>query len=120
MLPRRIVRSRLCSTVLLPRTTRNPTMFTASALVKIHHLMNSSCDEYPPAELGRQGVGQNRLMHPLDVDPVSAARRLLGASLWCRGVEAKIVEVEAYGARPTDHGPIRRRTPSAAAVGATP
>jgi len=36
-------------------------------------------------------------MHPLDVDPVSAARRLLGASLWCRGVEAKIVEVEAYG-----------------------
>jgi len=36
-------------------------------------------------------------MHPLEVDPVSAARRLLGASLWCRGVEATVVEVEAYG-----------------------
>jgi DNA-3-methyladenine glycosylase len=42
-------------------------------------------------------------MHPLEVDPVSAARRLLGASLWCRGVEATIVEVEAYGG--PDDGP---------------
>jgi DNA-3-methyladenine glycosylase len=33
----------------------------------------------------------------MSVDPVSAARRLLGAVLVCRGVSAMIVEVEAYG-----------------------
>lgn len=36
----------------------------------------------------------------LDTDPVTAARRLLGATLWSRGVEAKVVEVEAYGGPP--------------------
>ena len=36
-------------------------------------------------------------MHPLAVDPVSAACRLLGARLRSRGVESTIVEVEAYG-----------------------
>jgi DNA-3-methyladenine glycosylase len=33
----------------------------------------------------------------LSVDPVTAARRLLGAALTGRGVSAMIVEVEAYG-----------------------
>lgn len=33
----------------------------------------------------------------LAVDPVSAARRLLGATLYGRGVTATVVEVEAYG-----------------------
>ena len=33
----------------------------------------------------------------LSVDPLTAARRLLGAALTGRGVSAKIVEVEAYG-----------------------
>lgn len=33
----------------------------------------------------------------LSVDPLTAARRLLGASLTGRGVSAMIVEVEAYG-----------------------
>jgi DNA-3-methyladenine glycosylase len=37
----------------------------------------------------------------LPVDPVKAARRLLGAALTARGVSAMIVEVEAYGG-PTD------------------
>jgi len=36
----------------------------------------------------------------LAVDPVSAARRLLGATLYGRGVSATIVEVEAYGGVP--------------------
>lgn len=36
----------------------------------------------------------------LMVDPVTAARRLLGASLYGRGVSATIVEVEAYGGVP--------------------
>lgn len=36
----------------------------------------------------------------LATDPVSAARRLLGSRLWSRGVEAEIVEVEAYGGPP--------------------
>jgi len=34
------------------------------------------------------------------VDPLEAARRLLGATLTCRGVDATIVEVEAYGGVP--------------------
>lgn len=33
----------------------------------------------------------------LEADPLTAARRLLGAVLICRGVSATIVEVEAYG-----------------------
>ena len=36
----------------------------------------------------------------LSVDPVTAARRLLGAVLTGRGVSAMIVEVEAYGGPP--------------------
>jgi DNA-3-methyladenine glycosylase len=36
----------------------------------------------------------------LAVDPVTAARRLLGAALTGRGVSAMIVEVEAYGGPP--------------------
>jgi DNA-3-methyladenine glycosylase len=36
----------------------------------------------------------------LPVDPVKAARRLLGAALTGRGVSAMIVEVEAYGGPP--------------------
>jgi DNA-3-methyladenine glycosylase len=36
----------------------------------------------------------------LSVDPVTAARRLLGAALTGRGVSATIVEVEAYGGPP--------------------
>jgi DNA-3-methyladenine glycosylase len=36
----------------------------------------------------------------LAVDPVEAARRLLGATLFARGVSATIVEVEAYGGVP--------------------
>ena len=36
----------------------------------------------------------------LITDPPIAARRLLGATLWVRGVEARVVEVEAYGGPP--------------------
>src|SRR5262245_86676 len=36
----------------------------------------------------------------LSVDPLTAARRLLGATLTGRGVTATIVEVEAYGGPP--------------------
>lgn len=36
-------------------------------------------------------------VHELSVDPLTAAQRLLGAVLVCRGVSAMIVEVEAYG-----------------------
>jgi DNA-3-methyladenine glycosylase len=36
----------------------------------------------------------------LDDDPVTAARRLLGAVLTARGVRARVVEVEAYGGPP--------------------
>ncbi|MBO0680705.1 DNA-3-methyladenine glycosylase [Mycolicibacterium sp. S2-37] len=39
----------------------------------------------------------------LDVDPLTAARRLLGATLTCRGVSAVVVETEAYGGPP--YGP---------------
>jgi DNA-3-methyladenine glycosylase len=45
----------------------------------------------------------------LSVDPVTAARRLLGAALTARGVSAMIVEVEAYG------GPLDGPWPDAAA-----
>src|SRR5690348_14084184 len=64
--------------------------------------MNSSYDEYAPECERRQGPGQNRRMTvcALDTDPVTAARRLLGATLWSRGVEATVVEVEAYGGPP--------------------
>jgi DNA-3-methyladenine glycosylase len=36
----------------------------------------------------------------LDVDPVAAAHRLLGATITGRGVRATVVEVEAYGGVP--------------------
>lgn len=36
----------------------------------------------------------------LAIDPVAAARRLLGASLYAHGVAARVVEVEAYGGPP--------------------
>jgi DNA-3-methyladenine glycosylase len=36
----------------------------------------------------------------LEVDPLTAARRLLGATLVVRGVTAMVVEVEAYGGPP--------------------
>jgi len=42
---------------------------------------------------------------PLDLDPVAAARRLLGAVITSRGVSALIVEVEAYGGPPDDPWP---------------
>ena len=45
----------------------------------------------------------------LSVDPLTAARRLLGAALVGRGVSAMIVEVEAYGGPPTDRGRTPRR-----------
>ncbi len=45
----------------------------------------------------------------LSVDPLTAARRLLGAALTGRGVSAMIVEVEAYG------GPLDGPWPDAAA-----
>jgi DNA-3-methyladenine glycosylase len=45
----------------------------------------------------------------LSVDPMTAARRLLGAALTARGVSAMIVEVEAYG------GPLDGPWPDAAA-----
>lgn len=41
----------------------------------------------------------------LDVDPVTAARRLLGAVITARGVAAMIVEVEAYGGPPDEPWP---------------
>lgn len=44
----------------------------------------------------------------LNTDPVSAARRLLGGVVQCRGVSALIVEVEAYG------GPLDGPWPDAA------
>lgn len=36
----------------------------------------------------------------LDTDPLTAARRLLGAVLTAGGVRARVVEVEAYGGQP--------------------
>lgn len=39
-------------------------------------------------------------VHALAVDPLTAARRLLGATLVGRGVSAMVVEVEAYGGPP--------------------
>jgi DNA-3-methyladenine glycosylase len=65
--------------------------------------MKSSFDEYPPLPSGLSRdagricpVGADQLA----VDPVEAAHRLLGATLTGRGVNAMIVEVEAYGGVP--------------------
>ncbi|MUL63478.1 3-methyladenine DNA glycosylase [Mycobacterium sp. CBMA 234] len=41
----------------------------------------------------------------LSADPVTAARRLLGATLYGRGVIATVVEVEAYGGPPSGPWP---------------
>ena len=41
----------------------------------------------------------------LEVDPLTAAQRLLGAVISCRGVQALVVEVEAYGGPPTGPWP---------------
>ena len=41
----------------------------------------------------------------LEVDPLTAASRLLGAVITCRGVQAMVVEVEAYGGPPTGPWP---------------
>ncbi len=41
----------------------------------------------------------------LAVDPLTAVRRLLGAVITCRGVQATVVEVEAYGGPPTGPWP---------------
>jgi DNA-3-methyladenine glycosylase len=65
--------------------------------------MKSSCDEISAlgSRLSR-ATGKILLMgaEQLEVDPVHAARRLLGATLIGRGVSATIVEVEAYGGSP--------------------
>ncbi|MGW0179621.1 DNA-3-methyladenine glycosylase [Nocardia sp. NPDC003345] len=58
----------------------------------------------------------------LAVDPPTAARRLLGATLWSGPVGARLVEVEAYGGDPAGpwHDPAahsgRGRTPRNAAM----
>src|SRR5260370_9909930 len=73
--------------------------------------MNSSCDEYcsPLVGVSRAAGRIARVSAELlSVDPVSAARRLLGAQLTGRGVSAMIVEVEAYG------GPLHGPWPDAA------
>jgi DNA-3-methyladenine glycosylase len=44
--------------------------------------------------------GQAAASDQLSVDPVEAARRLLGATITGRGVRAVVVEVEAYGGVP--------------------
>ena len=65
--------------------------------------MKSSYDEYPPLLPGCQEVAGRICPMGADqlaVDPVEAARRLLGATLTGRGVTATIVEVEAYGGVP--------------------
>lgn len=49
------------------------------------------------ASRGVKGAGTIVGVEELDVDPVTAARRLLGARLYGREVTATIVEVEAYG-----------------------
>lgn len=52
-----------------------------------------------------QGPGTIDLVDELAVDPVSAAKLLLGARLESRGVVSTIVEVEAYGGPPDQPWP---------------
>ncbi|QHP86657.1 DNA-3-methyladenine glycosylase [Mycolicibacterium monacense] len=56
----------------------------------------------PPRSAGSRGRGRIAAVSVelLRVDPLTAARRLLGAVLTCRGVSATVVEVEAYGGPP--------------------
>lgn len=54
------------------------------------------CQELPGVKAESPSVSAGRLA----VDPLAAAQRLLGATLICRGVDATIVEVEAYGGVP--------------------
>lgn len=56
----------------------------------------------PPRSAGSRGRGRIAVVSVelLRVDPLTAARRLLGAVLTCRGVSATVVEVEAYGGPP--------------------
>lgn len=49
---------------------------------------------------GADGAGAD-----LAGDPLTAARRILGAVITCRGVSARIVEVEAYGGPPNGPWP---------------
>ena len=65
--------------------------------------MNSSCDEFcAPGEAVSTTTGRIRSVsaEQLAVDPVTAARLLLGAVITGRGVSALVVEVEAYGGPP--------------------
>jgi DNA-3-methyladenine glycosylase len=52
-----------------------------------------------PSEIAPQG-NRGVIVDRLTVDPPTAARRLLGATLHGRGVSAFVVEVEAYGGVP--------------------
>ena len=65
--------------------------------------MNSSCDELCAPD-GALSTAAGRIFAVnadlLAVDPVTAARLLLGAVITGRGVSALIVEVEAYGGPP--------------------
>lgn len=58
--------------------------------------------KYPPLDATCQGSGRIAVVSAelLAVDPLAAARRLLGAAVTGRGVSAMIVEVEAYGGPP--------------------
>lgn len=56
----------------------------------------------------------------LAVEPLAAARRVLGATLWSGPVGVRIVEVEAYGVIRRGRGTIRQRTPGRAAPRAMP
>ena len=65
--------------------------------------MNSSCDELcAPERALSTAAGRIFAVNAelLAVDPVTAARLLLGAVITGRGVSALIVEVEAYGGPP--------------------
>ncbi len=76
-----------------------------------------------PAPSARTGCDNPRVSaEELAVDPLTAARRLLGATLWSGSVGAYLVEVEAYGGDPAGpwHDPAahsgRGRTPRNAAM----
>ena len=103
MVPRAICTEKSSSATRLPRMTRRcldvDRRFAPRCGV-IHRSMKSSCDEYSSPLVGVSRVA-GRIARvsaeQLAVDPLTAARRLLGATLNGRGVSATIVEVEAYG-----------------------